>query len=135
MPAKDKYHDTVIRALQKDDWIIEQEQIRLSIEDRYIFLDFQARKADISRIIIVEVKGFENIRSYASYLADVLGQYFLYRQTMNYLNIDYPLYLAVPHRAYETLLQEEMSKTVVQAMHIPILTFDPEEEVILSWID
>jgi hypothetical protein len=81
------------------------------------------------------VKGFENIRSYASYLADVLGQYFLYRQTMNYLNIDYPLYLAVPHRAYETLLQEEMSKTVVQAMHIPILTFDPEEEVILSWID
>jgi hypothetical protein len=25
MPAKDKYHDTVIRALQKDGWIIEQE--------------------------------------------------------------------------------------------------------------
>ncbi len=135
MPAKDKYHDTVIRALQKDGWIIEQEQIRLSIEDRYVFLDFQARKIDMSRIMIVEVKGFENVRSYASYLADVLGQYFLYRQTMNYLDIDYPLYLAVPHVAYETLLQEKMSKTVIEAMQIPVLTFDPEKEVIISWID
>lgn len=135
MPAKDKYHDTVVRALQKDGWVIEQEQMRLVVEDRYVYLDFQARKTDTMRIIVVEVKGFENAQSYTSYLADVLGQYFLYRHTMNYLNMDYPLYLAVPHTAYETLLQEEMSQNVVRAMQMPILTFDPDSEEIVQWID
>jgi hypothetical protein len=79
MPAKDKLHDAVIRALKKANWTIESEQVRLVVKNRYVYLDIQAQNNENQHIILVEVKGFENLRSFVSYLADVLGQYSLYK--------------------------------------------------------
>jgi hypothetical protein len=90
MPAKDKHHDVVVNVLKKDGWIIESEQVRLVIKTRYVYLDIQARKEEEQRIIMVEVKGFENVRSFVSYLSDVVGQYTSYSTILNYLSIEYP---------------------------------------------
>ena len=63
MPAKDKYHDTVVIALEKAGWTIADEQILLAIDNRHLWVDIQASKEDEARVILVEVKGFEAIPS------------------------------------------------------------------------
>jgi hypothetical protein len=69
VPAKDHYHDTVISSLEKDGWIIEAEKVRLEVENRWLWLDMQAAKSDENRVILIEVKGFQNMTSPVDYLA------------------------------------------------------------------
>ena len=94
MPAKDKYHDVVVNALKKDNWTINREQILLAVDNRNMWVDIQASKADATQVILVEVKGFEYIPSPIAYLQSVVGQYMVYKTVLDYLGIDYPLYLA-----------------------------------------
>jgi ribulose bisphosphate carboxylase small subunit len=74
MPAKDRYHDTVVRALIKDGWTIASEQVRLRVPGRRLWVDIRAVKADASVSILVEVKGFENAPSQVEYLAGAVGK-------------------------------------------------------------
>jgi hypothetical protein len=135
MPAKDKLHDAVVRALQKANWTIESEQVRLVVKKRYVYLDIQARNNVDKHIILVEVKGFENIRSFVAYLSDVLGQYSLYKTVLKHLEIDYPLYLAVPKVVYDDMLQEELSQEAIKDLQMKLLVFDPEKEEIVLWLN
>jgi hypothetical protein len=59
MPAKDRYHDTVVRALVKDGWSITGEQVELVADERRVWVDIEAAKEVEALIILVEVKGFE----------------------------------------------------------------------------
>lgn len=135
MPAKDKYHDTVIRALEKAGWIVEQEQVRLVIKGRYIYLDLQASYENRSRIILIEVKSFENIPSPVSALEDIAGQYMVYRAAIQFLKIEYPLYLAIPQKVFDTFFQEELSQQTISLTKMQFLVFDPEREEIVTWQD
>jgi XisH protein len=58
MPAKDRYHDVVVRALQKDGWTILAEQVALSMPTRRVWIDIRASKNAGAIAILVEVKGF-----------------------------------------------------------------------------
>lgn len=49
MPAKDKYHDVVIRALQKDGWIINDEQYILITQKRLLWIDLLVSDVSDSR--------------------------------------------------------------------------------------
>jgi hypothetical protein len=69
VPAKDYYHDAVIRSLEKDGWRIEAEQVRLELENRWLWIDMQAIKSIDNRAILIEVKGFQNMASPVDYLA------------------------------------------------------------------
>ena len=55
MPAKDIYHDTVKNALIKDGWTITHDPLRLSIDDKNLFIDLGAER------IIAAVKGTKKI--------------------------------------------------------------------------
>ena len=135
MPAKDKYHDTVIHALEKAGWVVEKENLRLAQGNRFIYLDLQASLKNEQRIIFLEVKNFDNRPSFIAELEQVLGQYFLYRNVLKKLGIPHPLYLAVPDEAYRTVLQEDISADVMNEMQILLLVFDPIKEEIIAWID
>lgn len=62
MPAKDIYHDTVKRALEKDGWTITKENLQLRWGRKYTYVDIAAEKLFIAekegRKIAVEVKSF-----------------------------------------------------------------------------
>lgn len=135
MPAEDKYHSSVVNALKKAGWTIISEQIRLLVKKRYVYLDLQAQNQDNNQVILVEVKGFENIASPVSYLHQVVGQYIVYQAVMNYLGITHPLYLAVPLLAYQTFLQEEISQIVLNDAKIKLIVFDPDSEEITLWLN
>ena len=99
MPAKDRYYEVVKHALTKAGWIIDAEQLAIIIENRRLWIDLHASKPDEQLVILVEVKGFENMASPVEYLADTAGQYVLYRSVLDYLTLELPLYLAVPEEA------------------------------------
>lgn len=134
MPAKDKYHDTVIRALQKDGWIITKEQVSFPVGGRNLWVDLQAEKEKDERIILIEIKGFENIASPIAHLQQLLGQYVLYRVAVQVWKLNYPIYVAVPTPTYNSFFQEEIVKLAIQSIDMKLVVFDPNVEVITKWI-
>ena len=66
MPAKDIYHDSVRKALEKDDWIITDDPLTLKIGKKDIFIDLAAEKLLAAekqgKKIAVEVKSFMALR-------------------------------------------------------------------------
>ncbi len=134
MPAKDRYHDVVVRALQKDGWTIIGEQVEVIIPERRLWLDIRATKDDRRSSILIEVKGFEKMRSPVSYLADAIGQCVVYQGALDYIGITDPLYMAVPSRAITGILGEEIGKKAVHHAHVGLLVFDPLREEVTKWM-
>jgi hypothetical protein len=135
LPAKDRYHDTVIRALQKAGWTLITEQVAIIVEDRRLWIDIRASKQAEHRAILIEVKGFEGMPSPIEYLANAAGKYAMYRAALDYLRIDVPLYMAVPDAAYHGILSEAIGKQTLKHNQVRLLVFDPEREEIVTWID
>jgi hypothetical protein len=75
LPAKDRYHDIVKRALLKDGWIIEDEQFTLTVEQRNLWVDIQASKGEPRFVILVEVKELADVDSAIEALANALGKF------------------------------------------------------------
>jgi XisH protein len=134
MPAKDRYHDTVIRALIKDGWTITAQQVAVAVPGRRLWIDLRAIKTSDSMVVLIEVKGFEKMPSPVDYLAAVVGQYVLYRAALDFVGLSTPLYLAVPTAAYEGILGEALGKQAVEIVGIRIVLFDPITEEIVQWI-
>jgi hypothetical protein len=133
MPAKDRYHDTVVTALKHEGWTVTDEQVMLILKERWLWIDLQAQRDD-DKIVLIEVKGFENMPSPVAYLASVVGQYVIYLAALEYLEVDYPLYLAVPVAAYESILQESLSQQVIKRIGMKFVVFEPEKEQIIQWV-
>ena len=133
MPANDKYQQTVVNALIKDGWIIDKEQVHLNIDHRNLWIDIQASKLNEQRIILIEVKNYLNVASPVSYLQDVIGQYLYYRLALQRLDIHYPLFLAIPNEAWQSLFQEEFTLYIVEELAFKIIVFDSDYEEIILW--
>ena len=133
MPNTDAHHDIVKKALKKDGWLTVKEQLPLTISTRTLWVDIKAEKASTNDIIVVEVKGFEKLRSPMDYLENVVGQYMVYRVILEQKNLNYPLFLAIPHEAYSNLFQEEIVKLIIDKLDIKLLVFDTNLEEIVLW--
>jgi len=98
LPAKDRYHEAVKRALIKSGWTIDDDQVRLKVGTRNLWIDLQASKSG-QLVILVEVKGFENSPSSVEEMSDAVGQYTVYSFALAAKRIPSKLYLAVPNAA------------------------------------
>ncbi len=134
MPAKDRYHDTVKRALIKEGWIIEDEQFTLTVGQRNLWIDIQASRGEPQLIILVEVKELADVDSAVEALANALGKFELYRLALRASNLDYPLYIAVSRQSYDGILSERIGELALQYAGIPLVVFDNETEEIVRWI-
>jgi len=133
MPAKDRYHDTVVRALIKDGWAIEDEQFTLTVGKRNLWIDIEASKGQPRLIILIEVKELTDVDSAVEALANAVGKYELYRLALRASNLDYPLYLAVTKQSYEGILSERIGELAIGYAQIPLIVFDVETEEIIKW--
>jgi XisH protein len=134
MPAKDRHHDAVVRALKKDGWIITKEQVRLTYGDRYMWIDLRAEKQANQRVILIEVKELDDVNSPIDALASALGKYLLYRMGLKAAGADLPLYMAVTEAAYNGILSSDVGVQTINEFDIALLVFDPVQEVIIRWI-
>ncbi|MBL8163477.1 MAG: fatty-acid synthase [Anaerolineae bacterium] len=134
MPAEDRYHYTVKRALIKDGWRITREQVRISFEDKKLWVDMQAERADAQQIILIEVKELDDVSSPIEALANALGKYLLYRMGLRNAESSIPLYMAITEAAYNGIMQSSIGQQAIQEFNLFLLIFDPNQEKVTRWI-
>jgi len=132
MPAKDRYHDTVKRALEKDGWEIKQDPASIRIGERFIYIDLLAENDD-TEAIFIEIKGFEQTPSPITYLSNTVGQIMIYRAALDFRQIKLPVYLAVPTDIQKGLLSEPFAKHVLRYLNIKLVIYDVDTEEIIQW--
>jgi hypothetical protein len=139
MPAKDIFHEAVKQALIKDGWIITDDPlvIKLQDSDMNLFVDLGAERLIAAEKenekIAVEVKSFVG----TSFMADfheAIGQFLNYRVALKSLDIARQIYLAIPLDIYETFFSRRFVQLVCKEYHLTEIVFDPNQEVICSWI-
>jgi hypothetical protein len=140
MPALDECEPHVIKALEKDGWVITDHPFMLRIKDeenKIIYADFRAERDipdELMEIIIVEVKCFPEKASQREELYRALGQFLFYYEALKPEQLEWALHLAVPQRVYDKMLKDGMVSLIIQDIHIKLIVIDIETEEVKSWI-
>jgi hypothetical protein len=135
--ARDIYHDTVKRALQKDGWTITHDPFPLKIGKKRLSVDLGAERLisaeNATRKIVVEVKSFVG-QSDVKDLEQALGQYVLYRQILDEMGDVRILYLAVSQLTFNSVFTIELGQVLLKNQIVKLVVFDDESEAIVGWI-
>ncbi|MDP6353594.1 MAG: element excision factor XisH family protein [Planctomycetota bacterium] len=138
MAQRDLYHHSVVRALQKDNWLVTDDPLTLEFAGKLIGIDLGAEKLLAAeregRLIAVEVKSFQG-SSDVSEFHMALGQMLNYRLALEKAMPDRVLYLAVPDEAHSGFFQEADVQEIIRVQNIKILVYEPHREEILQWIE
>lgn len=131
MPKKDKYHDLVIRALQKDGWILIKEQVMLYVESRILKVDLHLQRQ--REEILVEVKSFDS-GSPVIDITEAVGKYTVYHAILEDNQDNRPLYLAIPRTAYEGIFSERLGELLRSRHKLKLIVYDVLTETIIAWL-
>jgi hypothetical protein len=133
MPARDRHHLVVKRALEKSGWVITHDPRTLLLPERLLYIDLRAVHLGQQIAVLIEVKGFEQ-PSQIEALVQALGKYNLYRSALKINGIDEMLYLAIPEIAYTGIISETLGKQIITDYEVKLVVFDPDAEEIIQWI-
>jgi glucose-6-phosphate 1-dehydrogenase len=139
MSAKDRFHDAVKKALQKEQWAITHDPLRIEYgEEDEVKIDLGAERLlgaeRAGEKIAVEIKSFlSDSALFDFHLA--LGQFLNYRLVLEASEKERILYLAVPIAAYESFFQRDLAKASIQHYQVKLIVYDPVDEVIFRWIN
>lgn len=137
MSAKDKFHDIVKLALQKDGWRITHDPLPIRIEgisDMYIDLGAEriiAAERE-GQIIAVEVKSFVGTSTISEFHT-AIGQFINYRYALEEIGSQRILYLAVPLNTYNDFFTKTFIQSIIQRSQINLLVYNVETEEIVRW--
>jgi XisH protein len=131
------YHDIVRHALEKDGWIITHDPLDLTIGEVELFADLGAERVigaeKDNQKIAVEIKSFV-AQSPVSEFHKALGQYENYRTSLEEVEPDRTILLAIPVLAWEDFFQRPFIQKVIVKNKIELIIFDSNNETILQWI-
>lgn len=137
MPAKDRFHESVKTALQKDGWTITDEPLKIPIERlTNFYIDLGAEKLLTAeregQKIAVEVKSFLGASTLSEFHT-ALGQCLNYRYALEDTEPDRKLYLAVPNEIYQDFFVIPFIVSVIRRSQIYLIIYDPTREEIVRW--
>lgn len=135
--AKDRFHDVVIVALQKEGWTITDDPFQFKVGGVEFAIDLFAEKEVIAaqkdnEKIAVEIKTFLN-NSRVSALHVALGQYLNYQAALQEYEKERTLYLAIPQQIYKTFFQLPFVQKQMKTFSINLLTYDTNKNTIIKW--
>ena len=137
MPAKDFFHDIVKNALDKDGWIITDENLFIKIDQIEFYIDLAAERILVAekagQKIAVEVKSFIGV-SVVSEFHTALGQFLNYRSALRKKEPERILYLAVSFDVYDDFFRSSFIQEVIAEHQLRILVFDSQKEEVVLWI-
>lgn len=139
MSAKDKFHESVKKGLQKEEWVITNDPLILKFgEEDEVRIDLGAERLLAAQKgnekIAVEIKSFLSDSALSDFHL-ALGQFLNYRLVLKEKDRERILYLAVPIYAYESFFQRDLPKAVIKQYQLKLIVYDPVEEVIVKWIN
>jgi hypothetical protein len=139
MSAKDRFHEAVKKGLQKEQWVITHDPLRIEFgEEDEVRIDLGAE-----RLLAAEKAGEKIAVEIKSFLSDsalfdfhiALGQFLNYRLVLEASEKERILYLAVPIAAYESFFQRDLPQASVRQYQVKLIVYDPVDEVIVKWIN
>jgi hypothetical protein len=137
MGAKDRFHTAVIIALEKEQWNVTDDPLRLEVGGTKFEIDLGAEQLLAAERgqekIAVEIKTFLSDSPLTDYHA-ALGQFLNYRLALEISDPTRILYLAVPVVVYQTFFKREFAQISLERYQIKQIIYDPNEEVIIQWI-
>lgn len=135
--VKDRFHDVVRTALEKEGWKITADPYEINVDDVDFEIDLAAEQllaAELEdRKIAVEVKSFIS-PSNVSEFHTALGQFLNYRDALEKVEPDRQLYLAVREPVYESFFQRRFIAAAIERYQLRLVTYDVQQEVITRWL-
>ena len=137
--SKDRFHQTVKIALQKENWQITHDPLPIQADlftEMYIDLGAEhliaaERKEEK---IAVEIKSFLGI-SAISQFHTAMGQFINYRYALEDQEPDRTLYLAISTQIYDTFFQRPFIQSVIQRSQVKLIVYHISKEVITQWLN
>lgn len=137
MAARDLFHEAVKVALQKENWLITDDPLRLEVGGAKFEIDLGAERLlaaeRAGKKIAVEIKTFLGDSPVTDYHL-ALGQFLNYRLALEFIEPGRILYLAIPIAVHEAFFQREFAQISVERYQISRIVYDPVREVIVQWI-
>lgn len=137
MSAKDRFHNIVKLALQKNGWQITHDPLLIRIEgiaDMYIDLGAErviAAEREGQKIA-VEVKSFIGTSTISEFHT-AIGQFINYRYALEEIASERVLYLAVPSNTYQDFFNKPFIQSIIKRSQINLIIYDVETEEIILW--
>jgi XisH protein len=135
--AKDRFHNIVRNALEKEGWKITDDPYEINVDDVDFEIDLAAEELlgaeREGRKIAVEIKSFIS-PSNVSEFHTALGQFLNYRDALDKIEPERILYLAVRLPVYETFFQRKFIISAVAKYQLNLIVYDVEQEVISQWL-
>jgi len=136
--ARDKFHEEVRYALEKEGWSITDDPLYIKVGQIPVHIDLGAEKLigaeRNGQKIAVEVKTFGRA-SFITALHEAVGKYIVYRTVLKHIKSDRILYLALPTDTYAEYGDEPIVKSIFSEYEFKILLYEPIHQIITSWIN
>ncbi len=136
--AKDRFHDVVRTALEKDGWRITNDPLLIPIGRSNIQIDLGAERLIAAengkKLIAVEIKVFGQ-PSFTYAFHEALGQFMNYRLQLAKREPTRELFLAVPVDTFVRYFDSELTTDAITHYQVKVLVYDPVSEVIVQWIN
>ena len=137
MPAKDKFHQIVKNAIEKDGWIVTHDPYPLQAGSFDLAIDLGAEEIVAAeregRKIAIEIKSFLGASKISEFYG-ALGQFITYRAALKIQEPERVLYLAVPDDVHEKFFVTAFIQNLIQQNQLYLITYDIEQEIIEQWI-
>lgn len=133
--ARDRFHNGVRNALEKEGWTITADPYQVSVGDVDFEIDLAAEMLAAERAgekIAVEIKSFIG-GSNVSEFHTALGQFLNYQFALEEFDPQRKLYLAVPDSIYQSFFQRRFTQSVIKRIKINLVIYDEKEEKIVQW--
>ncbi|RCJ15230.1 fatty-acid oxidation protein subunit alpha [Nostoc sp. ATCC 43529] len=135
--AKDRFHNIVRNALEKDGWKITADPYEINVDDVDFEIDLAAEQLlgaeREGQKIAVEIKSFIS-PSNVSEFHTALGQFLNYRDALDKIEPDRQLYLAVRLPIFQTFFQRKFITSAIAKYQLRLMIYDVQEEVISQWL-
>jgi XisH protein len=136
MAAKDRFHNIVKIALEKEGWKITHDPLTLKVDavtDLHIDLgaEMLIGAERENEKIAIEIKSFLGQSAINDFHAAV-GQFINYRYALADLEPDRKLYLAISLVTYEKVFVRRFIQSVIDRAQISLIIYDTEQEIIIK---
>ncbi|WP_395089150.1 element excision factor XisH family protein [Armatimonas sp.] len=137
MPRRDRAHQTVRHALEKEGWVITHDPLMLEYGGTNLYVDLGAEyplgAEKDGDYIAVEIKGFQSPSDMNEW-EKALGQYLFYEFLLEEQYPGRTLFLAMPEEAFHRVFQDSRGQEFIRRRGIRLLIFLEAQEEIKQWI-
>ncbi|MEN0046716.1 MAG: element excision factor XisH family protein [Bacteroidota bacterium] len=139
MAAKDKIHDAVVEALEKDNWFTKS-PLYIAVPGSGVEIDLAAEKMILAERdkerIAVEIKTF-GIDSIMQAFSNALGKYRIYLRALSKSSThkDRKLFIATSMQGYYRLMDIEFIRETILEENIALIVVDVSKKIIKEWIE